>query len=103
MRVTVKLLGALGDLVDTAEKIPVDFTLPDEATATDLISRLAEYFGGPFGEPVTDAHGIESKFPSRIQLFVDGVYSPKCDRRLAAPGTESTTVQVVIMKPITGG
>jgi hypothetical protein len=106
MKVTVKLLGALGDLADTAEIAPIDFTLPDAATATDLVARLAQRFGGPFGESFDESANTtasQSGCPSRIQLFVNGEFSPKRDRPLAVSGAESATVQVVIMKTITGG
>ncbi|MFV2089706.1 MAG: hypothetical protein ACC642_03540 [Pseudomonadales bacterium] len=103
MKVEVKLLGALGDIADEAGAAPIDITLPDNATANDLVARLAERFGGPFGDPGAGVDTIECGFPSRIQLFVNGEYSPNNERRLAQPGAETASVQVVITKPITGG
>ena len=104
MKVTVKLLGALGDLAGEDAMVPHVFTVPPEATARDLIVRLAERFGGPFDDPTgQDDKGAPAELPSRVHVFVNGELARKSDRPLAAPDTQSASVQVLIMKPVTGG
>jgi len=103
MKVAVKLLGVLGDLADKLAGGTIEITLPDTATATDLVNSLAERLGGPFGESTGPAAAVKRASATRLQLFVNGEYSPRHDRRLAPPGMKSANVQVVITKPITGG
>lgn len=90
MKVTVKLLGILGDLAKTAGKGPIELTLPPGATAADLLSQLSDRFGKPFGD-------------LKPKVFVNGEFIPETTLPLAVSGSNSTSIQVLITNPISGG
>lgn len=90
MKVTVKLLGILGDLAKTVGQKPIDFTLPQGATAADLLTQLSDRFGKPFGD-------------LKPKVFVNGEFISETTQPLAVSGSDSTSVQVLITNPISGG
>jgi len=70
--------------------------LPDDATAGDLIGRLAD-LGLPLGEL---ASAPEPRFPRQLRVFAGGSLVARRDHRLAAGASDVT---VVLLTPIAGG
>lgn len=102
MKVSVKLLGILGDLPVKAGRNPIEYVLPAGATAGDLLVKLADSFGEPFAKG-DQGNRASGGFPSGVHLFLNGEFVPERSQPLADPDAAETHVQVVIMKPITGG
>jgi hypothetical protein len=70
--------------------------LPDDATAGDLIGRLAEA-GLPLAEI---ASAREARLPRQLRVFAGGALVAHRDQRLAAGASDVT---VVLLTPIAGG
>jgi hypothetical protein len=70
--------------------------LPDDATAGDLLGRLAE-----LGLPLADlARDREPRFPRQLRVFAGGALVARRDEPLAAGASDVT---VVLLTPIAGG
>lgn len=100
MNVTVKLLGAVGQVGAKPGNGAFDFSLPDSATTGDLLVRLADRFGEPF---CAAAEGPSSKLSGSLRMFVEGQLVLTTEQPLAARGAESQKVIVMLISPMTGG
>jgi hypothetical protein len=94
--VTVKLTGALRG---RAAHGPIALSLPDGATAGDLLERLAERVGAPLPGAAEGSPNL----PSGLRLFVGGELVVRRDRPLAGAGGHRREVVVVVTTPIAGG
>jgi hypothetical protein len=99
MDVTVKLHGPLRHAPGGARREPIALTLPEGATAGDLIDRLSERIGERLG----GAGGASRALPSSLRVFVAGELVANRDRPLAARGGACGEVVVVVTTPISGG
>ncbi|MBI4320122.1 MAG: MoaD/ThiS family protein [Chloroflexi bacterium] len=74
----------------------VELTMPDDATARDLLTRLVEMYGDPFVERVLTSDGRPQTY---AQLFVDGspVDRENLDVRLSANGAAAEVLFYVLL------
>ena len=77
----------------------VALSLPEGATAGDLLARLADRFGAPFASAVASQ---DPRLPRQIRLFVGSEMVVSREERLARRGG-SAPLTVVVMSPIAGG
>jgi hypothetical protein len=97
--VSVRLRGGARAVAATSEA-PVEFSLPDAATAGELLCELA----GRFAEPLRSAllppgDGL----PTRLRLFIDGQMAERRDQPIAGEGAHRARVVVVLTSPVAGG
>jgi hypothetical protein len=85
-------------LRSAASERDVELSLPEGATAGDLLARLAERFGPHFGGAVSG----DARIPREVRMFVGGDIVASREERLAAPGGLAP-VTVVLVSPIAGG
>jgi molybdopterin converting factor small subunit len=96
MRVTVRVHGALRS---AALGSGVALSLPESATAGDVLARLADRFGAPFSSV---AASRDARLPREIRLSVGGELVALRDEPLAAHDP-AEPVTVVVLSPISGG
>jgi hypothetical protein len=96
MLVTVRVQGALRS---AALEGGFALSLPESATAGDLLARLADRFGAPFSSV---ASARDPRLPRQIRLFVGGDLVATRDEPLAAHDPPAP-VTVVLLSPISGG
>jgi hypothetical protein len=97
--VTVKLRGATR-AGSAAPDAPIGLSLPDTATAGDLLSELAQRFAEPLRSALLPAGG---GLPTRLRLFIDGQMAERRDQPIAGNGAGRTRVVVVLASPVSGG
>jgi len=95
MLVTVRIHGALRS---AALGSGVALSLPESATAGDVLARLADRFGGPFASAVESR---DARLPREIRVFVGGELVASRDAPLAAH--DAAPVTVVLLSPVSGG
>ena len=96
MVVTVRVHGALRS---AAHGSAVALSLPECATAGDVLARLGDRFGSPFAD-VAASRG--ARLPRQIRMFVGGDLVDSRDEPLAAHDS-TAPVTVVLLSPISGG
>jgi hypothetical protein len=79
---------------------PIELSLPDRATAGELLSEVA----GRLSEPLRSAllpsgNGL----PTRLRMFIDGQMAERRDQPIAPAGATQARVVVVLASPISGG
>lgn len=84
----VKLIGAVGRAGSRPGAAGLELSLPDGATAGDLLDRLADRFGEPFRA-------------AGARVFVEGQLARSAEQPLA--GAESRKVIVMLVSPMQGG
>jgi hypothetical protein len=97
MEVAVQVHGALRGAAGVARNLA--FSLPERATAGDLLALLREQLGAAFA--AAPASG-DPRMPREIRLFVGGDLVVSRDQPLAAGGS-AAPVTVVLLSPIAGG
>ena len=95
MQVTVHVHGTLRSAASGRD---VELSLPECATAGDLLARLAERFGPPFAAAASG----DPRLPREVRMFVGGDIVASREERLAARGG-LRPVTVVLVSPIAGG
>jgi molybdopterin converting factor small subunit len=95
MLVTVRVHGAVRS---AAPGSAVALSLPEGATAGDVLARLADRFGGPFASA---AASRDARLPREIRVFVGGELVASRDEPLAA--RDAAPVTVVLLSPVSGG
>jgi hypothetical protein len=97
--VTVKLRGGTRS-GSAAPEGPIEFSLPDAATAGELLRVLAERFAEPLRSALLPpGDGL----PTRIRLFIDGQMAERRDQPIVGEGDRQTRVVVVLASPVAGG
>lgn len=101
MDVTVELHGHLRQVKSAGNGGggPLQLSLPDGATAGDLLGRIADRLGARAAAALAKG----PRLPEQVRLFVDGQIAHSCDQPLAAAGQTPSSVTVVLLSPISGG
>lgn len=97
MQVAVQLHGALRGAAGVARNL--DLSLPERATAGDLLALLRERLGAAFAPAPSSG---DPRMPREIRVFVGGHLVASRDQPLAAEGA-AAPVTVVLLSPIAGG
>ena len=97
MEVTVQVHGALRGAAGAARNL--DLSLPDRATAGDLLALLGDRLGPAFAAATTAG---DPRLPREVRLFVGGRLVATRDQPLAAGGC-AAPVTVVLLSPVAGG
>jgi molybdopterin converting factor small subunit len=95
LEVAVRVHGALRSAAAGGE---LALSLPEDATAGDLLARLADRFGPPFAAA---AASPDPRLPRQIRIFVGSEMVVSREQRLAPQGGVPLTV--VVMSPVAGG
>lgn len=96
MEVSVQVHGLLRGALATRA---LDLSLPERATAGDLIAQLGARLGAPFA---TVAASPDPRLPREIRLFIGGELLVSRAQRLARGGA-AAPVNVVLLTPVAGG
>jgi molybdopterin converting factor small subunit len=88
-----------GTLRDASLPRALALSLPETATAGDLLAQLGSRFGAPFAGA---AAARDPRLPREIRLFVGGDLVLSREQRLAAYGA-AAPVTVVLLTPVSGG
>lgn len=97
--VTVKLHGG-ARAGPAAPDGPIELSLPDAATAGELLSELAARVAEPIRSALLPpGDGL----PTRIRLFIDGQMAERRDQPIAVNGARQSRVVVVLTSPVSGG
>ena len=99
IQVTVKLQA--GARAGTgAPAAPLDLSLPDTATAGELLGELADRFAEPLRSAlIPTGDGL----PTRLCIFIDGQMAERHDQPIASAGRSQARVVVVLASPVSGG
>jgi hypothetical protein len=97
MQVAVQVHGALRGAAGAARNL--DLSLPDRATAGDLLALLRDRLGPAFAAAPTSA---DPRLPREVRLFVGGNLVVSRDQPLATQGS-AAPVTVVLLSPVAGG
>ncbi|MBW2420829.1 MAG: MoaD/ThiS family protein [Deltaproteobacteria bacterium] len=100
MRISVKFHGSVGRGSQPLPRHACVLTLPGGATVGDLLHALADRFGAPFSEIVASD---DARLPRNIRIFADGDLLASSEQPVVPSGSESASVTVVFMSPISGG
>jgi hypothetical protein len=97
--VRVKLHGGAGAGL-IAPRGLIELSLPDTATAGELLSEVA----GRLAEPLRSALSPPGNgLPTRLRMFIDGQMAERCDQPIAPGGASESRVVVVLTSPVSGG
>jgi molybdopterin converting factor small subunit len=96
MEVSVQVHGSLRGALATRAH---DLSLPESATAGDLIAQLGARLGAPFA---TAAASPDPRLPREIRVFVGGELLVSRAQPLARSGA-AAPVNVVLLTPVAGG
>jgi len=96
MNVRVQLHGVIGRGAP-AQDSRFDLSVPDGATAGDLVGLLAGRYGAPLRIDSEDP-----RIPRHIRMFADGELLSTLEQRLAR-GSRDASVNVVVLSPMMGG
>jgi hypothetical protein len=97
--VTVKLQGGTRAGAAAPEG-PIELSLPEAATAGELLRALADRFADPLRSALLPpGDGL----PTRLRLFIDGQMAGSRDQRIAGGGARRARVVVVLDSPVSGG
>jgi hypothetical protein len=96
MQVAVQVHGALRGAAGAARNL--DLSLPDRATAGDLLALLQDRLGSSFAARAS----ADPRLPCGIRLFVGGNLVVSRDQPLVGGGRVAP-VTVVLLSPVAGG
>ncbi|MDP6978468.1 MAG: hypothetical protein QF570_07690 [Myxococcota bacterium] len=99
MDVAVKIQGVL-DRSLAGCKNQFDLTLPNDATAGDLIGRLAEQPDAPLRDAIDPG---QTRFPRHIRMFSNGEMLSTLGQPLVRQDGLGVNVNIVILNPMMGG
>ena len=78
----------------------IELSLPDAATAGELLSEVA----GRLAEPLRSALSPPGDgLPTRLRMFIDGQMAERRDQPIAPGGASQARVVVVLTSPVSGG
>jgi hypothetical protein len=97
MEVTVRVHGTSRGAAFAPRSLAL--SLPESATAGELLADLGERFGAPFAGAATSP---DPRLPPEIRLFVGGDLVVSREQRLSAHG-DAAPVTVVLLSPVSGG
>jgi hypothetical protein len=97
VEVAVQLHGSLRGAAPASRRLAL--SLPEAATAGDLLAQLGARLGAPFASAAASS---DPRLPREIRLFVGGELLVSRAQRLAANGG-AAPVTVVLLTPVSGG
>jgi hypothetical protein len=99
VEVTVKLRG-VAQAASAVPEGPLELSMPDAATAGELLSELADRLPDPLRSALLP---LGDTLPTRLRLFIDGQMAGSRDQRLFGGGARRARVVVVLESPVSGG
>ena len=107
VKVIVKLQGMVDRVKGATPGRPIELSLPEAATAGEVLRALGELYGEPFPVPGSAVPGSrpDASLHGSLRVFVNGELSTRPDRT-PLPGdgdAASADVTIVIMSAVAGG
>ena len=105
VKVTVKLQGMVDRVKGAEPGCPIELSVPDEATAGQVLRALGELYGEPFPVPGSAVPGTNSdgSLHGSLRVFVNGELSVRPDRTPLSGDAAPADVTIVIMSAVAGG
>ena len=110
MKVTVKLQGMVDRVKGAQSGCPIELSLPEDATAGQVLRALGELYGEPFPVPGSAVPGSAipgsekaDSLHGSLRVFVNGELSVRPDRTPLSGDAASANVTIVIMSAVAGG
>jgi hypothetical protein len=97
--VTVKLQGS-ARAGPVAPDGPIELSLPDAATAGELLCEVARRLDEPLRSALLPPG---DRLPTRLRMFIDGQMAERRDQPIARNGARQARVVVVLTSPVSGG
>jgi len=100
VKVSVKLQGMVDRVKGAEPGCSIELSLPEGATAGEVLRQLGELYGEPFPVAGSDSDG---SLHGSLRVFVGGELSARPDRTPLQSDASPTDVTIVIMSAVAGG